>query len=136
MNRRGFLGSILALGAAPAIVRADSLMRLIPRDLSLLLPLETQRAASSAMWAGTIREMTGFDIVRDETIKRFDVMVACPDGSLEQLGVDIRIASGDVETASAREAALAVLKQHAAKAGRPLRGVIALPKHMDSRILN
>lgn len=29
MNRRGFLGSILALGAAPAIVRADSLMRIV-----------------------------------------------------------------------------------------------------------
>lgn len=28
MDRRGFLGSILALGAAPAIVRADSLMKL------------------------------------------------------------------------------------------------------------
>ena len=30
MNRRGFIGSILALCAAPAIVRADSLMRIIP----------------------------------------------------------------------------------------------------------
>lgn len=29
MNRRGFMGSILALGAAPAIVRADSLMRIV-----------------------------------------------------------------------------------------------------------
>jgi hypothetical protein len=28
VNRRGFIGSILALGAAPAIVRAESLMRL------------------------------------------------------------------------------------------------------------
>lgn len=28
MNRRGFIGSILALGAAPAVVRASSLMRL------------------------------------------------------------------------------------------------------------
>ncbi len=33
MNRRGFLGSILALGAAPAIVRADSLMRIVPLDV-------------------------------------------------------------------------------------------------------
>lgn len=31
MDRRGFMGSILALGAAPAIVRADSLMRIVPR---------------------------------------------------------------------------------------------------------
>lgn len=33
MNRRGFLGSILAAAAAPAIVRADSLMRVVPRGL-------------------------------------------------------------------------------------------------------
>lgn len=33
MNRRGFLGAILAAAAAPAIVRADSLMRIVPRDL-------------------------------------------------------------------------------------------------------
>lgn len=32
MNRRGFLQSCLALAAAPAIVRADSLMRIVPRD--------------------------------------------------------------------------------------------------------
>lgn len=36
MNRRGFLGSILALAAAPAIVRADSLMRIVPRETILL----------------------------------------------------------------------------------------------------
>lgn len=33
MNRRGFLGSILALGAAPAIVRAESIMRLATPEL-------------------------------------------------------------------------------------------------------
>ena len=32
MNRRGFLTSILAAGVAPAIVRADSLMRIVPMD--------------------------------------------------------------------------------------------------------
>ena len=36
MNRRGFLSSILALGAAPAIVRADSLMRIVPREAGLV----------------------------------------------------------------------------------------------------
>lgn len=36
MNRRGFLGSILALGVAPAIVRADSLMRVIPRNTGII----------------------------------------------------------------------------------------------------
>lgn len=39
MNRRGFLSSILALGAAPAIVRADSLMRVVPRETLILGPV-------------------------------------------------------------------------------------------------
>ena len=37
MNRRGFMGSILALGYAPAIVRADSLMRIVPRKALVML---------------------------------------------------------------------------------------------------
>lgn len=36
MNRRGFLTGILALGSAPAIVRADSLMRVVPRDAAIV----------------------------------------------------------------------------------------------------
>lgn len=36
MNRRGFLSSILTLAAAPAIVRADSLMRIIPVETEIL----------------------------------------------------------------------------------------------------
>ena len=35
MNRRSFLSTILAAACAPAIVRADSLMRIVPRDLGL-----------------------------------------------------------------------------------------------------
>lgn len=35
MNRRGFLQSCIALAVAPAIVRADSLMRVVPRGLIL-----------------------------------------------------------------------------------------------------
>lgn len=31
-TRRSFMGSILALSAAPSIVRADSLMRIVPRE--------------------------------------------------------------------------------------------------------
>lgn len=37
MNRRGFLGSILVACAAPAIVRADSLMRIVPIDTDVML---------------------------------------------------------------------------------------------------
>lgn len=35
MNRRGFLGAILASAVAPAIVRADALMRIVPRETTL-----------------------------------------------------------------------------------------------------
>lgn len=35
VTRRGFLQSCLALAAAPAIVRADSLMRVVPRELAV-----------------------------------------------------------------------------------------------------
>ena len=38
MDRRSFLSSILALGAAPAIVRADSLMRIVPRETLVEVP--------------------------------------------------------------------------------------------------
>lgn len=36
MNRRGFLASVLAAAAAPAIVRSDALMRIVPRDRAVL----------------------------------------------------------------------------------------------------
>lgn len=56
MNRRGFMGSILALGAAPAIVRADSLMRIVPKAADVLLfrrPIPLNRDA----WVFTEREL-------------------------------------------------------------------------------
>lgn len=53
MNRRSFLGSILAAAVAPAIVRADSLMRIVPRDTLVLGGFD----ATQMMWAtmGTAR---------------------------------------------------------------------------------
>src|SRR5512147_2272809 len=51
MNRRGFLGSILALGAAPAIVRADSLMPIRPRGLWIIEPLDYSHAADALRYA-------------------------------------------------------------------------------------
>jgi hypothetical protein len=38
VNRRGFLQSILVLGVAPVVVRADSLMRIVPRDTLIMPP--------------------------------------------------------------------------------------------------
>jgi hypothetical protein len=38
LDRRGFLTGILAACAAPAIVRADSLMRIVPRNTLVFHP--------------------------------------------------------------------------------------------------
>lgn len=50
MNRRGFLSGILALGAAPAIVRADSLMRIVPIDMGV----ELEWMPGWAMWNSSV----------------------------------------------------------------------------------
>ena len=57
LSRRGFLGAGLALIAAPAVVRAESLMRVVaPPD-----------------WRGFVRELRQYDPVNDEWALRWDV---------------------------------------------------------------
>lgn len=53
MNRRGFLASCLALGAAPAIVRVDSLMRVVSRE-TLVLTAEAPYLSAEASMARTL----------------------------------------------------------------------------------
>lgn len=59
MDRRGFLQSILVAAVAPAIVRADSLMRIIPTETTIFIPdkrpllLVAERIYSSHTWAGS-----------------------------------------------------------------------------------
>lgn len=52
MNRRSFLGSILAAAVAPAIVRADSLMRIVPRSALVLDPYFRDVVACGQIGAG------------------------------------------------------------------------------------
>lgn len=127
MNRRGFIGSILAVCVAPAIVRADSLMRIVPRDLTLLLTPAERLAMNPLAWAGAIREWSGWDIRTDAKITRFDVVVANASGSYEQLGVDITEDPSLRPTSIHREMALEVLKRRAAEYGRPVTGRLVLP---------
>lgn len=47
LNRRSFLATILASAVAPAIVRADSLMRIVPRETLVVIP----RALPLEVWA-------------------------------------------------------------------------------------
>jgi hypothetical protein len=71
MNRRGFLlgaGGILAAAAAPAIVRADSLMRIVPRDTDLLWPgafVRRPAQVSNELFKGEIGRYTGVNIISD-----------------------------------------------------------------------
>lgn len=95
MNRRGFLGSILALGAAPAIVRADSLMKLA----LLRPPLLGVRALDNAThgilvsdpngdyyleWgnvrgSGSVSVRSPSDWAADEGVESFDVRIWTPE---------------------------------------------------------
>lgn len=71
MNRRGFLGCMLALGAAgtvvcaPSIVRAQSLMRgsgVVFKEQSILVPA-----------CGLIREIAAYRISHDDFLVRHDI---------------------------------------------------------------
>lgn len=64
-TRRGFLGSILALGVAPAIVRADSLMRIVPRDTVVLPDVES-------FFQGSVRDWAEFMRRRMEQLDRYE----------------------------------------------------------------
>lgn len=50
MNRRGFLTGVLAACAAPAIVRVDSLMRVVPVETNVLT-LDMMRDIRDIKWA-------------------------------------------------------------------------------------
>lgn len=57
MNRRGFLQTCLTLAAAPAIVRVDSLMRVIPLETTVLTEAALEEAILDAglqnlLWPG------------------------------------------------------------------------------------
>jgi hypothetical protein len=62
MNRRGFLGAMLTACAAPAIVRADSLMRIVPVSTIIARPadiLTLSRATTMlTLWGDGIHDDT------------------------------------------------------------------------------
>jgi hypothetical protein len=129
MNRRGFLGSILVACAAPAIVRADSLMRIVPMETLVSVGADDvfkTLTELDAPWLGAVRELCQYEITRDEFIRRWDVMVKMPDGSLAQMGVDLAD-----RNAIGREVALRLLKARCAEEGStPPLGMLELPMGM------
>lgn len=65
VNRRGFMATMLAACAAPAIVKASNLMPMVPTE-TMILP-------GTVGWLGAIREIRAYDINRDTFITRWDV---------------------------------------------------------------
>lgn len=123
MNRRGFLGSVLALGAAPAIVRADSLMRIVPRDASFLY----KRPAPFEFLPGVVRQVGVLDIARDQLIYRLDVRGANRIGEDVQVFAEFRLPKGAVLD-EARKPALAALRDRIQIEGViPRAGALELP---------
>jgi hypothetical protein len=60
VNRRGFLGAILVAAVAPAIVRADSLMRIVPLDT--LVVTENIEGSNGLFW-GQLGRFDGLKII-------------------------------------------------------------------------
>lgn len=63
MNRRGFLGTMLALGAAPAVVRAESLMRIVVPTTREVMDIN--RLDTLYGWAATETLLTPTMVTRE-----------------------------------------------------------------------
>lgn len=74
MNRRGFLKAILAAAAAPAIVRADSLMKVIPRNVEVLTwhqePVVIDQMRDLQFFEGTQWSEAQIAAMRAQALKR------------------------------------------------------------------
>lgn len=120
MNRRSFLQSCLALAAAPAIVRADSLMRIVPRDLTLLMPWQQEIASL----IGCTRAVFANDLLTDTMLMRLDTLQG---GT--QYHVTVRM--GETIPNDWREKyaapALEILEAHLQKNSGTLKGCVAPP---------
>lgn len=98
MNRRGFIGAILAASAAPAIVRAESLMRVS----GLIIPAE--RPIVTALTNQQIIEIA---------LKRIGEPPAFDDAYMDALIYGqswVRINESGIHRISAKEAAIALPK--------------------------
>ncbi len=128
MDRRGFLGTILAACAAPAIVRADSLMRIARPTERLIIP---------AFGSGTIREWTQYCFKADWEgfITRWDVAGYAAGKGLMQCHVDV-VTPGRGIRAEDRDTALRVLKNHVDHHGILVRrDVLELPQSETARFI-
>lgn len=69
LSRRGFLGGLLAVVSAPAIVRVESLMTL-PAPVKLLVPQEVFIEQAPFVWQGENSLLT-IDMITHEAVQLF-----------------------------------------------------------------
>lgn len=77
MNRRGFLGSILAAGVAPAIVRIENLMGMVPTESGLLVPRSIED-----LWREDLHHYQGVDWAAGDDMTAFSLQRICKDDVL------------------------------------------------------
>jgi hypothetical protein len=68
MNRRGFIGSILAASVAPVFVPSGSLMRIVTRPQHIITA-----GVSIAVAGGLVRKIVQHDIMWDRYMARYDI---------------------------------------------------------------
>ena len=114
MNRRGFLGAILAAGMAPAIVHAANLMPLVVRPSGLIVPM-------------SMREIIAYDINTDRMLARFDFL-----SGATLFGVTMEApprSAGMAAFASVRQEAERLLRKQLSVEGGAWSGVPPTPKN-------
>ena len=67
-NRRGFLGSIFAAAAAPAIVRAESLMKIYVPPQGIITDVQLEEALYQNLSAGYSRNMAKSSILTRQQV--------------------------------------------------------------------
>lgn len=114
MNRRGFLGTILAIGAAPAIVRAESLMKiwtpkLVAPDLAIVL----QQYSALYGFTEEIGRIERTQFVLSSALARFALPTNQRKSPLAQaLGFDENFRSAQTASLSLDRSTDIVLKSH------------------------
>jgi hypothetical protein len=103
-------------------------MRIIPQE-TLVLSGDSLITKVDALWVGVIRELSQYELNRDEMLHRFDVMVRYADGSRQQLTCDL--GSSNFTREQMVEIAPKLLRNRAEKdGGIPIRGALPLPPGM------
>lgn len=91
INRRGFLKSILALGAAPVIVKAENLMKIFVPSQELILPDKTIEVTTK-LFTGYMDEVRVTNWIHLAVVRRANTIKTFVDGVESQLPESVTFA--------------------------------------------